>query len=87
MCSAYNCAWLEGHGKDVDRPDRCGVLVDFRETQFGLQLVARSVTPGTQAIRTKQGKTAIKRIVKSAKTRCLVGADDNNQRVERMVSA
>lgn len=84
-CRSYRCAWLDGHGKDKDKPGDCGVLIDFRDTQFGRVLIARSVIPGTEAIATKQGKQAIKRIAKSAKTKCYVTADDNNQRVLKTV--
>ena len=28
VCAGYTCAWLQGHGEEEDRPDRCGVLMD-----------------------------------------------------------
>ena len=27
-CRVYRCAWLDGHGAEQDRPDKCGVLID-----------------------------------------------------------
>ena len=84
-CRNYRCAWLDGHGKHADNPARSGVLIDFRDTQFGRVLIARSAVSGTDAISSKRGKQAIKRISSSAKTKCYVTADDDNQRVVRTV--
>lgn len=83
-CRNYRCAWLDGAGKLEDRPDFSGVLIDIKDTDnFGTVLVARSAYPGTNAINTKAGKKAIKRISKDVAIRCLVTADDDNQRVVR----
>lgn len=27
-CITYKCEWLKGKGKEEDRPDRCGILID-----------------------------------------------------------
>jgi hypothetical protein len=34
-CSRYACAWSMGLGKAGDRPDRSGVIVDFRDGSQG----------------------------------------------------
>lgn len=81
MCKDYQCAWIEGQGKDADRPDRSGVLIDRRPTQFGMVLVARSAVAGSRAIKTKQGRLAIRRMHKSSGMGVLVTADEDNQRV------
>ena len=30
ICSQYRCAWAMGFGDEADRPDKSGLLVDFR---------------------------------------------------------
>lgn len=30
VCSTYRCAWAMGFGDQADRPDKTGILVDFR---------------------------------------------------------
>ncbi len=34
-CSKYACAWAMGYGKPKDRPDRSGVIIDFRDGYEG----------------------------------------------------
>lgn len=41
-CRRFECAWLEGHFEDGDRPDRLGVVLDF----FRGTLVAIEAVPG-----------------------------------------
>jgi hypothetical protein len=37
-CQTYTCLWVMGYGRKKDRPDRSGVIVDFREGMAGLGL-------------------------------------------------
>lgn len=76
-CSEYFCAWARGAGAAVnhkDRPDTCGVIVDRRSTQFGVILVARSVTPN--AAMAPKGKKAIERITRDEGLPLVVINDD-----------
>jgi hypothetical protein len=34
-CSRYACVWAMGYGKPKDRPDKSGVIVDFRDGSEG----------------------------------------------------
>jgi len=63
-----------------DRPDSCGVLIDRRSTQFGIVLVAKSLTPG--AAMSPKGKRAIERATRDEGMPCLVIDDD-----ERVIGA
>ncbi len=58
-----------------DRPDTCGVLIDRRSTQFGVVLVAKSLTPG--AAMSGKGQGAIQRATRDEKMPCLVINDDD----------
>ena len=60
--------------EDRDRPDTCGVLIDRRSTQFGVVLVAKSLTPG--AAMSSKGKRAIERTTRDEGMRLLVIDDD-----------
>ncbi len=76
-CSAYHCTWIRGHGSSInnrDRPDSCGVLIDRRSTQFGVVLVAKSLTPG--AAMSPKGQKAIERTTRDEGLPCLVINDD-----------
>ena len=66
--------------EDRDRPDTCGVLIDRRSTQFGVVLVAKSLTPG--AAMSLKGKRAIERTTRDEGLPCLVIDDD-----ERVIGA
>ena len=82
-CAEYRCAWLRGKGSVVnnrDRPDTCGVLIDRRSTQFGVVLVAKSLTPN--AAMSPKGKRAIERTTRDEGMPCLVIDDD-----ERVIGA
>ncbi len=35
-CQQYVCAWVMGYGKEEDRPDKSGVIVDYRKGIGGL---------------------------------------------------
>lgn len=87
MCRSYSCAWLEGHGGEGDQPDKIHALIDRRETQFGMVLVARALKPG--ACQTKQVRKAIKRMSRDLDMVCLVVSDDinDNQRVKQIIGA
>ena len=78
-CAEYRCTWLRGKGSAInnrDRPDTCGVLIDRRSTQFGIVLVAKSLTPNA-AMSTK-GKRAIERTTRDEGL-YLVVIDDDEQ--------
>ena len=79
-CAAYSCTWLRGKGATKDRPGTCGVLIDRRSTQFGVVLVAKSLTPG--AAMSSKGKRAIERTTRD-EGRSLVVIDDD----ERIIAA
>ena len=82
-CSAYHCTWIRGKGSAIDnrdRPDSCGVLIDRRSTQFGVVLVAKSLTPN--AAMSPKGKCAIERTTRDEGLPCLVIDDD-----ERVIGA
>ncbi|KKL22400.1 hypothetical protein LCGC14_2435830 [marine sediment metagenome] len=57
-----------------DRPDSCGVLIDRRSTQFGVVLVAKSLTPN--AAMSPKGRRAIERTTRDEKMSCLIINDD-----------
>lgn len=59
-----------------DRPDTCGVLIDRRSTQFGVVLVAKSLTPN--AAMSPKGKRAIERTTRDEGLPCLVVSDDDD---------
>ncbi len=79
-CAAYHCTWIRGRGSAIDnrdRPDTCGVLIDRRSTQFGVVLVAKSLTPG--AAMSPKGKRAIERTTRDEGLPLVV--IDNDERV------
>ncbi len=76
-CSAYHCTWIRGMGSEHenrDRPDSCRVLIDRRSTQFGVVLVAKSLTPN--AAMSPKGQRAIERTTRDEGLPCLVINDD-----------
>lgn len=83
MCAAYNCAWIEGHGNKNDQPDTSGVLVDWRNTEYGQTLVAKSCKPGGTS--SKIGRRAIRNISRDAKVICLVTADDDIKHIVKAI--
>lgn len=62
VCAGYKCEWLQGHGDDSDRPDRCGVLVD-RSKGVENAIECKPIWEG--AAEAPSGREAIKRISKS----------------------
>ena len=42
-CDTYKCYWLAGYGFNEHRPDKSGVLIDYREFSYGKYLTARPV--------------------------------------------
>lgn len=79
-CIKYSCTWLRGRGGNRDRPDTCGVLIDRRSTQFGVVLVAKSLTPS--ATMSLKGRRAIERATRDEGMPLLVIDDD-----ERIIAA
>jgi hypothetical protein len=45
-CREYACLWLQGALGPEDRPDRSGVMLDFRATKFGAVCFAWPTFPG-----------------------------------------
>jgi len=80
MCADYECCWLMGQGNHSDRPDKSGVLMELRKTQFGTLMVVKSLSPG--ATETELGRKAIDRISKNSI--CLVTQDNDMNRVSRI---
>lgn len=76
MCAEYHCTWIRGIGAKRDQPDTCGVLIDRSSTQFGIVLVAKSLTPN--AAMSRDGKLAIQRATKDSGLPCLVIDDNEN---------
>lgn len=58
-CKEYECAWLWGYGKDEDRPDRCGMIIDTILNIPNL-LEAKALRLGAED--TKEGILAVERI-------------------------
>ncbi len=79
MCAEYLCAWVRGFGAIGDQPDKCGVLVDRRTSQFGHVLTAKSLKPG--ATRSERGRRAVKRVAREARMLCLIVDDDDSLKV------
>jgi hypothetical protein len=80
QCSSYKCAWLQGAGRDADRPDTSGVLIDGRKTPAGNVLVARDLGG-----RWGRKRKAIANISKDLNLACLLVADDDPERVLALV--
>ena len=80
MCADYQCCWLMGFGAKSDIPEKSGVLIEARNTQFGTLMVAKSLYPG--ATETESGRRAINRI--SNTSVCLVTNDNNIDKVSRI---
>lgn len=48
-CKSYECAWLHGlFAEDDLRPDKCGLLIDIRNTQLGRHFTITEVFPGAR---------------------------------------
>jgi hypothetical protein len=61
-CAGYKCSWLQGHGDEEDRPDKCGILMDTTNNiENGLE--CKEIWPGA-ADETK-GAKAIERTCSS----------------------
>ena len=78
-CSEYSCSWLRGRGGEEDQPDRCGVLIDRRHTQFGHLLVAKQLRPDSAM--TERGREAIRRATRDEGLPCLVVDYEDADRV------
>ncbi len=48
-CRVFDCLWLQGLGEVHERPDRSGVMLDYRTTKFGNVLHAWEAWPGSFA--------------------------------------
>jgi hypothetical protein len=83
MCADYKCCWLMGFGAKSDIPEKSKVLVESKDTQFGLVMVAKSLCPG--ATETEAGRRAINRIAKNSI--CLVTNDNDVNRVSRIAGS
>jgi Fe-S-cluster containining protein len=62
VCKDYRCEWLNGHGNEEDRPDRCGILVDRLR---GVENAIECKPIWQNAASEKEGWEAIQRISKS----------------------
>lgn len=84
-CRNYTCAWIEGHGGQQDSPVLTGVLIDRRETRFGMALVARPLHPG--AGKTKEALSAMRRMSRDLGMVVLVVSEvvADNERVTSVV--
>jgi len=58
-CKGYECAWLWGYGKEEDRPDRCGMIIDTTLNIPNL-VEAKALREGAED--TKEGRLAVERI-------------------------
>lgn len=81
-CSDYECSWLLGWGEKEDQPDKCGILIDERRTEFGDVLIAKALFPGAE--KTNVGQRAMHRIA-SHKRRVLLFTDDNPQHASLVI--
>lgn len=78
-CVNYQCSWLRGMGAIEDQPDTCHVLIDRRNTRWGLVLVAKPLEPG--AALKKQGQDAISRTAQESNMLCLIVDYEDTDRV------
>ncbi len=71
-CFNYRCVWLEGHGEENDRPDKCGILFDTisRTGYIENSIIAKPLWFG--ADEEKVGIKAIENISRSMKVPVLV---------------
>lgn len=51
VCARYRCAWAMGFGAEEDRPDKSGVLIDFRVPS----IIDLEATPALYAIGVQEG--------------------------------
>lgn len=77
-CSEYQCSWIEGYGNAGDRPHESGVLIDRRETQFGVMLVARDYHLTAPP---EPKMEAIRRISRDLGMVCLLVEHDNPEKI------
>lgn len=61
VCEGFLCAWLEGLGSEEDRPDKTGVVPEWRNTRFGRTLVIFGRTD--EALKTPYAKELVARYV------------------------
>ena len=66
-------------GDEQDQPDRCGVLIDRRMTQFGHVLVAKQLRPNSAM--TEKGREAIEHATRDEGLPCLVVDFEDTERV------
>jgi hypothetical protein len=83
-CSEYQCAWSEGYGNAADQPDKCGVLIERRDSQFGDVLVAKDLM---EPAGRKRKLKAMRRISRDAGLPVVAVAHDDPERVMFVVSA
>ena len=62
VCQGYFCEWVQGHGEEEDRPDRCGMLID-RVKKIENAVECKPIWDG--AADQPAGRIAIERIAKS----------------------
>ena len=78
-CADYRCSWLRGMGDEQDQPDRCGVLIDRRMTQFGHVLVAKQLR--LNSAMTEKGREAIEHATRDEGLPCLIVDFEDTERV------
>lgn len=66
-------------GDEQDQPDKCGVLIDRRMTQFGHVLVAKPLRP--HSAMTEKGRAAIQRATRDDGMACLIVDFTDTERV------
>ncbi len=79
VCSVYRCSWIRGNGAEEDQPARCHVLVDMKRTKWGPVLVAKPLRP--DAVRSRRGLAAIRRIAASRGVLCFVVDDKDSVKI------
>ena len=69
VCKGYECAWLQGHGEECDRPDKSLMLVD-NVRGIGNAVECKPLCEGADTM--PAGYAAIRRISRSAGKPALV---------------
>lgn len=80
-CSKYSCSWIEGYGAEGHQPNRCGLLIDRRDTQFGTVLIARELQPGAS-----EDEESMRRMSADLGMVCLLVANDDAQRIRKIIA-
>lgn len=68
-CKMYNCAWLLGHGKEEDRPDKTHLVFD-QSKRIENSLECKELKQGQSD--TEEGREVIDRMSKSYETPVIV---------------